>query len=335
MSKRNKKANSLNKTIQNIDKEFEKAYDDLDKGLSKVEEVADIFNDSLDRIVGSVSEQEVNKLLEEMQSEVNLEQKNAELEKQKDQELYARLDALRDSRPTKEALKNPAPMLTDEELYARLERLKEPIPTEEALKNPAPTPTVEKPQQKVYRSQDNQTKQPQSIKPTTTLVNKVAARPKDTKLETNSPATSPEPLVKEPSKPDKSDRDTLPLSTTKAKQTGWFAKIVNTVINVIVDNIKGLFGNSQIQDAPPKQQSKQVILEKLQADVKKLREPLAALKEVQEARKQALKVKRMQRILQKAGPDLQKARQRKALSGTPTRLPTKSPVTMKKPGNIR
>ncbi|MCC8398299.1 MAG: hypothetical protein LN569_03230 [Rickettsia endosymbiont of Labidopullus appendiculatus] len=306
MSKRNKKANSLNKTIQNIDKEFEKAYDDLDKGLSKVEEVSDIFNDSLDRIVGSVSEQEVNKLLEEMQSEVNLEQKNAELEKQKDQELYA-----------------------------RLKRLKEPIPTEEALKNPAPTPTVEKPQKKVYRSQYNQTKQPQSIKPTTTLVNKVAAHPKDTKLETNSPATSPEPLVKEPSKPDKSDRDTLPLSTTKAKQTGWFAKIVNTVINVIIDNIKGLFGNPQIQDAPPKQQSKQVILEKLQADVKKLREPLAALKEVQEARKQALKVKRMQRILQKAGPDLQKARQRKALSGTPTRLPTKSPVTMKKPGNIR
>ncbi|MCC8483476.1 MAG: hypothetical protein LN561_02810, partial [Rickettsia endosymbiont of Labidopullus appendiculatus] len=45
---------------------------------------------------------------------------------------------------------------------------------------------------------NNETKQPKSIKPTTKLVNKVAACPKDNKLETNSPATSPEPLVKEP-----------------------------------------------------------------------------------------------------------------------------------------
>ncbi|MCC8483155.1 MAG: hypothetical protein LN561_01060, partial [Rickettsia endosymbiont of Labidopullus appendiculatus] len=148
---------------------------------------------------------------------------------------------------------------------------------------------------------NNETKQPKSIKPTTKLVNKVAACPKDNKLETNSPATSPEPLVKEPSKSDKSDRDTLQPSMTKPEQTGWFAKIVSAIIDVIVDNIKGLFGNPQIQDAPPKQQNQQMTLEKMQADVKKLNEPLVALKKVQELRKHELKAKKIKQILQKAG----------------------------------
>ncbi|MCC8399785.1 MAG: hypothetical protein LN563_04375 [Rickettsia endosymbiont of Platyusa sonomae] len=305
MSKKNTKSNSLSNKIQNINEEFEKVSDDLDRELSKVEKVADVFNDSLDRIAGSGSEQEVDKLIEEMQSEVNLDKKSAALGKQKDQELEARLKAIRDPRPTEEALKNPAPVPTVEELEARLKKLKD------------STPTVEKPQKKVDRSKDNQTKQPQSIKPTTKVVDKVAVRPKDNKLEANSPATSPEPLVKEPSKSDKSDRDTLQPSMTKSKQS-WFAKIVSAIIDVIVDNIKGLLGNSQIQDSS-KQQNQQMTLEKMQADVKKLNEPLVALKKVQELRKHELKAKKIKQSLQKVRPG-------KALPSTPV----KSSVTRQK-----
>ncbi|UCM85146.1 MAG: hypothetical protein LF885_03815 [Rickettsia endosymbiont of Culicoides impunctatus] len=94
MSKKNTKSNSLSNKIQNLDEEFEKVSDDLDRELSKVEKVADVFNDSLDRIAGSGSEQEVDKLIEEMQSEVNLDKKSAALGKQKDQELEARLKAI-------------------------------------------------------------------------------------------------------------------------------------------------------------------------------------------------------------------------------------------------
>ncbi|MCC8416469.1 MAG: hypothetical protein LN575_03810 [Rickettsia endosymbiont of Gnoriste bilineata] len=308
MSKKNTKSNSLSNKIKNLDEEFEKVSDDLDRELSKVEKVADVFNDSLDRIAGSgsVSEQEVDKFIEEMQSEVNLDKKSAALGKQKDQELEARLKAIRDPRPTEEALKNPAPVPTVEELEARLKKLKD------------STPTVEKPQKKVDRSKDNQTKQPQSIKPTTKVVDKVAVRPKDNKLEANSPATSPEPLVKEPSKSDKSDRDTLQPSMTQSKQTGWFAKIASAIIDVIVDNIKGLLGNSQIQDSS-KQQNQQMTLEKMQADVKKLNEPLVALKKVQELRKHELKAKKIKQSLQKVRPG-------KALP----RTPVKSSVTRQK-----
>jgi hypothetical protein len=316
MSKKNTKSNSLSNKIQNINEEFEKVSDDLDRELSKSKKVADVFNDSLDRMAGSVSDQEVDKLLEQMQSEVNLDKKSAALGKQKDQELEARLKATRDPRPTEEALKNPASTPTAKELEARLKRLKD------------STPTVEKPRKKVDKSKDNEIKQPKSIKPTKKVVNKVAVRPKDNKLETNSPAISPEPLVKEPSKPDKSDRDTLPPSMTKPEQTGWFAKIVNTIIDVIVDNIKGLFSNSQIQDAPPKQQSQQMPLEKMQADIKKLNEPLVALKKRQELRDKELRAKKIRNTLEKV-------RQGKALSSTPTKSLAKSPVTRQKPGNNR
>lgn len=322
MSKKNTKSNSLSNKIQNINEEFEKVSDDLDRELSKVEKVADVFNDSLDRIAGSVSEQEVDKLIEEMQSEVNLDKKSAALGKQKDQELEARLKAIRDPRPTKEALKNPAPVPTVEELEARLKKLKN------------STPTVEKPKKKVEKLKDNETKQPQSIKPTTKVVDKVAARPKDNKLETNSPATSPEPLVKEPSKSDKSDRDTLQPSMTKSKQTGWFAKIVSAIIDVIVDNIKGLLGNPQIQDSS-KQQNQKMTLEKMQADVKKLNEPLVALKKVQALRKQELKTKEIRRNVQKVRQSLQKVRPGKALPSTPAKLPAKPLITRQKPGNSR
>lgn len=302
MSKKNTKSNSLSNKIQNIDEEFAKVSDDLDRKLSEFEKVGDVFNDSLDKMASAVSDQEVDKLLEQMQSEVKLDKKSAALGTQKDQELADRLKAIRYPRPTEQALKNPAPTPTVEELEARLKRLKD------------STPTVEKPQKRVGKLKDNKIKQPQSIKPTKKVVNKVAVRPKDNKLETNSPTTSPESVVRKPSEPDKNDKDTLPLSMTKPEQTtGWFAKIINAIIDVIVDNIKGFLGNPQIQDAP-KQQNQQISLEKIQADVKKLKEPLVALKKVQEVR-----VKKLRNTLEKV-------RTGKALSNTPAKLPTKSPT---------
>ncbi len=312
MSKKNTKSNSLNNKIQNINEEFEKVSDDLDRELFKFEKVEGVFNDSLDRIAGSVSDQEVDKLLEQMQSEVKLDKKSAALGKQKDQQIADRLKAIRDPRPTEEALKNPTPTPTVEELEARLKKLK------------GSTPTIEKPQKRVDKSKDNEIKQPQPIKPTKKVVNKVAARPKDNKLETNSPATSPEPVVREPSKP---DRDTLPPSMTKPEQTtGWFAKIINAIMDVVVDNIKGFLGNSQIQ--APKQQGQQMSLDKIQADVKKLNEPLVALKKRQEVRDKELMVKKIRN-------SLQKVRAGKTLSSTPaaklpTKSPTKSPITRQK-----
>ncbi|WP_425363445.1 hypothetical protein [Candidatus Tisiphia endosymbiont of Hybos culiciformis] len=316
-----KKSNSLGNKIQNINEEFEKVSDDLDKELSKFEKVGDIFNDSLDRVAGSVSDQEVDKLIEQMQSEVNLDKKSAALGKQKDQEIADRLKAIRDPRPTEEALKNPAPTPTVEELEARLKKLKD------------STPTVEKPPKKVEKSKAPDVKQSQSVKSTKKVVNKVATRPKDNKLEASSPATPSEPVVRKLPESDKSDRGDLPPSVTKPEQTSpekttnWFAKIVNAIIDVIVDNIKGLLGNSQIQDAP-KQQGQQISLEKIQADVKKLNEPLVALKKRQEVRDKELMVKKIRN-------SLQKVRTGKTLSSTPaaklpTRSPTKSPITRQK-----
>ncbi|UCM85145.1 MAG: hypothetical protein LF885_03810 [Rickettsia endosymbiont of Culicoides impunctatus] len=104
---------------------------------------------------------------------------------------------------------------------------------------------------------------------------------------------------------------------TKSKQS-WFAKIVSAIIDVIVDNIKGLLGNPQIQDSS-KQQNQQMTLEKMQADVKKLNEPLVALKKVQELRKHELKAKKIKQSLQKVRPG-------KALPSTPV----KSSVTRQK-----
>ncbi|WP_375318983.1 hypothetical protein [Candidatus Tisiphia endosymbiont of Oplodontha viridula] len=309
-----KKSNSLSNKIQNINEEFEKVSDDLDRELSKFEKVEDVFNDSLDRVTGSVSDQEVDKLLEQMQSEVNLDKKSAALGKQKDQEIADRLKAIRDPRPTEEALKNPAPTPTVKELEARLKKLKD------------STPTVEKPQKKVDKSKDNEVKQSQPIKPTRKVVNKVTARPDDNKLGTSSPATSPEPVVRKPSEPDKSDKDTLPPSVTTPEQTtGWFTKIMNAIIDVIVDKIKEVFGNSQTQNSAPapKQQNQQISLDKIQADVKKLNEPLVAFKKAQELRADKIK------------HSLQKVKQRKTPSNTqpklPIETPTKSPVTRQKP----
>ena len=121
---------------------------------------------------------------------------------------------------------------------------------------------------------------------------------------------------------------------TKSKQTGWFAKIVSVIIDVIVDNIKGLLGNPQIQDSS-KQQNQKMTLEKMQADVKKLNEPLVALKKVQALRKQELKTKEIRRNVQKVRQSLQKVRPGKALPSTPAKLPAKPLITRQKPGNSR
>ncbi|MDN3031362.1 MAG: hypothetical protein QMO91_08770 [Candidatus Tisiphia sp.] len=312
---------------RDINEEFEKVSNDLDKELSKFEKVGDIFNDSLDRMAGSVSDQEVDKLLEQMQSEVNLDKKSAALGKQKDQELADRLKAIRDPRPTEEALKNPAPIPTVKELEDRLKKLKDSTKIVEKQ-------TAEKPQKKIRKLneklKDNEIKQSQSIKPIKKAVNKAATSSKDNKLQTNAPAALPEPVIREPSESDKRDKDTLPPSMTKPEQTtGWFAKIINAIIEVIVDNIKGLLGKPQIQDTT-KQQSQQMPLEKVQADVKKLNEPLVAFKKRQELRTDRLR------------QSLQKVRQGKTPSSTsklstilPTKAPTKPPVIRQKPSNNR
>ncbi|XP_054709424.1 ribosomal RNA small subunit methyltransferase H-like [Uloborus diversus] len=83
--------------------------------------VTDMINDSLDRTGGSVSSSEVDKLMEEIQSEVNLDNKSAELGKRKDREIEARFNKLKkDPTPTVEG-----PIPTVDDLRETLKKLKE------------------------------------------------------------------------------------------------------------------------------------------------------------------------------------------------------------------
>lgn len=133
--------------MSKIDKDLEKQFQKLNAQLDKADKAAKIVSDTLDRVIGSPDKSEVDKLMEQMKDEIRLENQSKQIEREKDQQLEARLQkskgpipadlelearftALQDSRPTQEALKNPKKPSTDEELRARLDKLSDGKPRE-------------------------------------------------------------------------------------------------------------------------------------------------------------------------------------------------------------
>jgi uncharacterized phage infection (PIP) family protein YhgE len=223
-----KKSNDLSKKIQNIDEKFEKTLGELDKKLFESEVVTGMINDSLDRMGGSVSSSEVDKLMEEIQSEVNLDNKYAELGKRKDREIEDRLKALRDSRPKEETLKNSA------------------TPTVEGS-----IPTVDDLRETLKKLKEDEKKILQSTKP----IGKVAPCPRNNNLAANSRKVQEQKPSKPPKINNNNRRHDVPkenaiLDDIKLEKS-WFAKIIDKVVDIV----KELLNNSQNQDTPsPKQQ---------------------------------------------------------------------------------
>lgn len=231
-----KKSNDLSKKIQNINEKFEKTLGELDKTLLESEMVTGMINDSLDRMAGSVSSSEVDKLMEEIQSEVNLDNKYAELGKRKDREIEARLKALKDSRPKEETLKNSA------------------TPTVEG-----PIPTVDDLRETLKKLKEDEKKILQSTKP----ISKVAPRSRNNNPKNNNLAANSRRVQEQkPSKPPEINNNNRRYDVPKENailddikpEKSWFAKIIDKVVDIV----KKLLNNSQNQDTPsPKQQDLQ------------------------------------------------------------------------------
>ncbi|WP_375358926.1 hypothetical protein [Candidatus Tisiphia endosymbiont of Neophilaenus lineatus] len=265
-----KKSNNLSKKIQNINEKFEKTLGELDKKLLESEMVTDMINDSLDRTGGSVPSSEVDKLMEEMQSEVNLDNKSAELGKRKDREIEARLNKLK----------------------------KDPTPTVEG-----PIPTVDDLRETLKKLKEDEKKILQSTKP----IGKVAPRPRNNNLAANSRRVQEQKPSKPPEINNNNRRYDVPkenaiLDDIKPEKS-WFAKIIDKVVDIV----KELLNNSQNQDTPsPKQelqefrQRKQEIL----APVIQAQKKAKLLKEEQKTSREVSRAKRLRRNL--AGHDTHK-----------------------------
>ncbi|WP_367363807.1 hypothetical protein [Candidatus Tisiphia endosymbiont of Nedyus quadrimaculatus] len=272
-----KKSNDLSKKIQNIDEKFEKTLGELDKKLFESEMVTNMISDSLDRMGGSVSSSEVDKLIEEMQSEVNLDNKYAELGNRKDREIEARLKALKDTRPTEETLKNSAP-----------------TPTVEGA-----IPTVDDLRETLKKLKEDEKKILQSTKP----IGKVAPRPRNNNLAANSRRVQEQKPSKPPEINNNNRRYDIPkenaiLDDIKPGKS-WFAKIIDKVVDIV----KELLSNSQNQDTPsPKQQNLQEFKQRRQeilAPVIQAQKKVKLLKEEQKVSREVSKAKRLRHSLAK------------------------------------
>ncbi len=270
-----KKSNNLSKKIQNINEKFEKTLGELDKKLLESEMVTDMINDSLDRTGGSVPSSEVDKLMEEMQSEVNLDNKSAELGKRKDQEIEARLNKLK----------------------------KDPTPTVEG-----PIPTVDDLQETLKKLKEDEKKILQSTKP----IGKVAPRPRNNSQRNNNLAANSRKVQEQnPSKPPEINNNNKQPDVPKENailddikpEKSWFAKIIDKVVDIV----KELLNNSQNQDTPsPKQQDLQQELQEFRQRKQEILAPVIQaqkkaklLKEEQKVSREVFKAKRLRHNLAK------------------------------------
>lgn len=272
-----KKSNDLSKKMQNIDEKFEKTLGELDKKLFESEIVTNMINDSLDRMGGSVSSSAVDKLIEKMQSEVNADNKYAELGKRKDCAIEARLKALRDTRPKEETLKNSAPTPTVE----------------------GPIPTVDDLRETLKKLKEDEKKILQSTKP----IGKVAPSPRNNHLAANSLRVQGQ----KPSKPQEINNNNRRHDVPKENailddiktEKSWFAKIIDKVVDIV----KELLSNSQNQDTPsPKQQNLQEFKQRRQeilAPVIQAQKKAKLLKEEQKVSRAVSKAKRLRHNLTK------------------------------------
>lgn len=266
----------MSKKIQNINEKFEKTLGELDKTLLESEMVTGMINDSLDRMAGSVSSSEVDKLMEEIQSEVNLDNKYAELGKRKDREIEARLKALKDSRPKEETLKNSA------------------------------TPTVDDLRETLKKLKEDKKKILQSTKP----ISKVVPRSRNNNPRNNNLAANSRRVQEQkPSKPPEINNNNRRYDVPKENailddikpEKSWFAKIIDKVVDIV----KELLNNSQNQDTPsPKQQDLQQELQEFRQRKQEILAPVIQaqkkaklLKEEQKVSREVFKAKRLRRNL--------------------------------------
>ncbi|WP_341762030.1 hypothetical protein [Candidatus Tisiphia endosymbiont of Thecophora atra] len=305
MSKR--KSNDLSKKIQNIDEKFEKTLGELDKKLFESEVVTGMINDSLDRMGGSVSSSEVDKLMEEIQSEVNLDNKYAELGKRKDREIEDRLKALRDSRPKEETLKNSA------------------TPTVEG-----PIPTVDDLRETLKKLKEDEKKILQSTKP----IGKVAPRPRNNNLAANSRRVQEQKPSKPPKINNNNRRHDIPkenaiLDDIKLEKS-WFAKIIDKVVDIV----KELLNNSQNQDTPsPKQQDLQQNLQEFRQKRQEILAPVIQaqkkaklLKEEQKVSREVSKAKKLRNSFAKHDNNKPLRSSTSSIISPPSTPPVKPPV---------
>ncbi|WP_341748321.1 hypothetical protein [Candidatus Tisiphia endosymbiont of Dascillus cervinus] len=257
-----KKSNDLSKKIQNINEKFEKTLGELDKTLLESEMVTGMINDSLDRMAGSVSSSEADKLMEEIQSEVNLDNKYAELGKRKDREIEARLNKLK----------------------------KDPTPTVEG-----PIPTVDDLRETLKKLKEDEKKILQSTKP----ISKVVPRSRNNNLAANSRKVQEQnpskPKINNNNKQPDVPKENAILDDIKPEKS-WFAKIIDKVVDIV----KELLNNSQNQDTPsPKQQNIQEFRQRRQeilAPVIQAQKKAKLLKEEQKTSRE-VRVKRLRRNL--------------------------------------
>ncbi|MFU7501543.1 MAG: hypothetical protein ACJBCI_07910 [Candidatus Tisiphia sp.] len=302
-----KKSNDLSKKIQNIDEKFEKTLGELDKKLLESEMVTDVMNDSLDRMGGSVSSSEVDKLMEEIQSEVNLDNKYAELGKRKDREIEDRLKALRDSRPKEETLKNSA------------------TPTVEG-----PIPTVDDLRETLKKLKEDEKKILQSTKP----IGKVAPRPRNNNLAANSRKVQEQKPSKPPEINNNNRRHDVPkenaiLDDIKPEKS-WFAKIIDKVVDIV----KELLNNSQNQDTPsPKQQDLQQNLQEFRQKRQEILAPVIQaqkkaklLKEEQKVSREVSKAKKLRNSFAKHDNNKPLRSSTSSIISPPSTPPVKPPV---------
>jgi hypothetical protein len=298
-----KKSNDLSKKIQNIDEKFKKTLGKLDKKLFESEMVTDTINDSLDRMGGFVSSSEVDKLMKEMQSEVNLDNKYAELGKRKDREIEARLKALRDSRPKEETLKNSTTSTVE-----------------------GPIPTVDDLRETLKKLKEDEKKILQSTKP----IDKVVPRPRNNNLTANARKVQEQ----KPSKPPKINNNNRRYDVPKESailddikpEKSWFAKIIDKVVDIV----KELLNNLQNQDTPsPKQQELQEFKQKKQeilAPVIQAQKKTKSLQEKQKVSREVSKAKRLRHNLAKHDNNKPLRSSTSSIISPPSTPPVKPPV---------
>ncbi len=292
-----KKSNNLSKKIQNINEKFEKTLGELDKKLLESEMVTDMINDSLDRTGGSVSSSEVDKLMEEMQSEVNLDNKSAELGKRKDQEIEARLNKLK----------------------------KDPTPTVEG-----PIPTVDDLRETLKKLKEDEKKILQSTKP----IGKVATRPRNNSQRNNNLAANSRKVQEQnPSKSKINNNNRQPdvpkenaiLDDIKPEKS-WFAKIIDKVIDIV----KELLNNSQNKDTPsPKQQNIEEFRqrrEEILAPVIQAQKKAKLLKEEQKTSREVSRAKRLRHNLAQHDTHKPLRSSTSSITSPPSTPPVKPPV---------
>ncbi|WP_342268204.1 hypothetical protein [Candidatus Tisiphia endosymbiont of Empis tessellata] len=287
-----KKSNDLSKKIQNINEKFEKTLGELDKTLLESEMVTGMINDSLDRMGGSVSSSEADKLMEEIQSEVNLDNKYAELGKRKDREIEARLNKLK----------------------------KYPTPTVEG-----PIPTVDDLRETLKKLKEDEKKILQSTKP----IGK-APRPRNNNLAANSRRVQEQKPSKPPEINNNNRRYDVPrenaiLDDIKPEKS-WFAKIIDKVVDIV----KELLNNSQNQDTPsPKQQNIQEFRQRRQeilAPVIQAQKEAKLLKEEQKVSREVFKAKRLRHNLAKHDNNKPLRSSTSSITSPPSTPPVKPPV---------